>query len=81
MEQLAKLKDLSPPYFGTLAEWEAKATVPQRAAAVGIALPATDSVSLPRMAGHAGNAPMPYVGETKVRGGGVGGVERRERGR
>ncbi|KAL5727606.1 hypothetical protein ACHQM5_000785 [Ranunculus cassubicifolius] len=50
MEQIARIKDLPPPKFGTLPAWEARASAAARANG--------DS-------GYGGTA-MPYLGETKV---------------
>ncbi|CAI5960580.1 unnamed protein product [Closterium sp. NIES-64] len=65
MEQIVKVKDLTPPYFGSLSEWEAKASPAQRAAAVGGDIPK----ALPRLAGPggggAGSTPLPFMGETR----------------
>ncbi|CAI5470680.1 unnamed protein product [Closterium sp. Yama58-4] len=67
MEQIVKVKDLTPPYFGSLSEWEAKASPAQRAAAVGGEIPK----ALPRLAGPgggggAGSTPLPFMGETRA---------------
>eukprot|EP00897_Mesotaenium_endlicherianum_P001830 jgi/Mesen1/1675/ME000137S00591 len=66
VDQLARLKDLQPPYFGSLAEWELRATASQKSAAMGGG--DLQNAGLPR--GPAGqphsSAPMPFFGETKV---------------
>ncbi|KAI5078595.1 hypothetical protein GOP47_0006266 [Adiantum capillus-veneris] len=63
MDQLNKVKDLTPPDYGNLLAWEARAIAAGRLAPNGEAI-----ANLPKAShaqGHSGT-PMPFVGETKV---------------
>lgn len=63
MEHLAKVKDLTPPDYGSLVAWEARAIAAGRINANGEPIS-----NLPRASHSQGNTgtPMPFVGETKV---------------
>ncbi|KAH7298952.1 hypothetical protein KP509_25G066600 [Ceratopteris richardii] len=63
MDQLTKVKDLTPPDYGNLLAWEARAIAAGRLTATGEAM-----TSLPKTSHQQGpsGTPMPFVGETKV---------------
>ncbi|PIA63502.1 hypothetical protein AQUCO_00201090v1 [Aquilegia coerulea] len=61
-EQLARIKDLPPPEFGTLQAWEARASAAARANGNS---DANDPSKSSQGQGYGGTA-MPYLGETKV---------------
>eukprot|EP00850_Spirogloea_muscicola_P012304 SM000079S22422 [mRNA] locus=s79:131246:134597:+ [translate_table: standard] len=65
LDQLAKIKELTPPDFGTLEQWE------RRAVGRGPRVVADDGImqidsKLGAAGGGAYAAPMPFLGETKV---------------
>lgn len=62
MDQLSRVKDLPVPEFGSLLAWEARASAMGRAANGDIS-----GDSKMSQLGYNG-APMPYSGDTKVRG-------------
>lgn len=61
--QLSRVKDLTPPDFGTLAQWEKRAIAAGRMSSNGEAI-----VDLPKASHGQGltGTPMPFLGETKV---------------
>ncbi|ERN15868.1 transcription initiation factor IIE subunit alpha isoform X1 [Amborella trichopoda] len=63
MDQLARVKDLPAPEFGTLQAWEARAIAAGRAANGDSAL--NDSSRAAQGQGY-GGTPMPFLGETRV---------------
>ncbi|KAI5059981.1 hypothetical protein GOP47_0024401 [Adiantum capillus-veneris] len=63
MDQLNKVKDLTPPDYGNLLAWEARAIAAGRLAPNGEAI--TNLPKASHAQGHSGT-PMPFVGETKV---------------
>ncbi|MCO5599482.1 hypothetical protein L7F22_053586 [Adiantum nelumboides] len=63
MDQLNKVKDLTPPDYGNLLAWEARAIASGRLAPNGEAV--TNLPKASHAQGHSGT-PMPFVGETKV---------------
>lgn len=63
MDQLMKVKDLTPPDYGALLIWEARAIAAGRLTANGDAI--TNLPKASHAQGHYGT-PMPFVGETKV---------------
>eukprot|EP00250_Pteridium_aquilinum_P007411 c17133_g1_i3 orf=268-1734(+) len=63
VDQLTKVKDLTPPDYGTLLAWEARAIAAGRMAPNGEAI--TNLPKASHAQGHSGT-PMPFVGETKV---------------
>lgn len=63
MDQLTKVKDLTPPDYGNLLAWEARAIAAGRLAPNGEAI--TNLPKTSHAQGHSGT-PMPFVGETKV---------------
>lgn len=60
--QLARVKDLPVPDFGTLQQWEARAS----AAARGYEIDPNDANKSSQVPGY-GGTPMPSLGDTKVR--------------
>ncbi|GKV23620.1 hypothetical protein SLEP1_g33326 [Rubroshorea leprosula] len=60
-DQLNRVKELAVPEFGSLQEWEARATAAARAANSSANDPSKSSQGL----GY-GGTPMPFLGETKV---------------
>lgn len=61
-DQLSRVKDLTPPDFGTLVQWEKRA--------IGAIRPNGEvSADLPKTSHAQGltGTPMPFLGETKVR--------------
>lgn len=63
VDHLMKVKDLTPPDYGTLLAWEARAIASGRIAPNGESI-----ANLPKASHSQGNSgtPMPFVGETKV---------------
>ena len=61
--QLARVKDLSVPEFGTLQAWEASINAAKRGG--NNSSLATDASKSSQPHGYSGS-PMPYIGETKV---------------
>jgi transcription initiation factor TFIIE subunit alpha len=59
--QLARVKDLPVPDFGTLQQWEARAS----AAARGFEVDLNDANKSSQIPGY-GGTPMPSLGDTKV---------------
>ncbi|KAL5997218.1 hypothetical protein ACLOJK_008148 [Asimina triloba] len=62
VDQLARVKDLTPPEFGSLQAWEARANAVGRANGDAIS---NDTSKSSQGQGY-GGTPMPYLGETKV---------------
>ncbi|XP_009337439.1 general transcription factor IIE subunit 1 [Pyrus x bretschneideri] len=63
MEQINRVKDLSPPEFGSLQAWEARASAARRAEN------GESSAMDPSKSSHGmgyGGTPMPFLGDTKV---------------
>eukprot|EP00249_Psilotum_nudum_P009185 c21763_g1_i1 orf=143-1642(+) len=61
LDQLARVKDLTPPDYGTLVAWEARAIAAGRTSGDALS-------NLPKVAHGQGTAgtPLPFLGETKV---------------
>ncbi|CAM6034878.1 unnamed protein product [Sphagnum compactum] len=76
--QLSRVKDLTPPDFGTLAQWEKRAIAAGRMSPNGEAV-----VDLPKASHGQGltGTPMPFLGETKVEVALAGGDVKREEGK
>lgn len=60
--QLARVKDLPVPEFGSLLAWEARANAAARASGDSSAI---DSTKSSQGQGY-GGTPMPFLGETRV---------------
>lgn len=64
MEQLARVKDLPVPEFGSLQAWEAMANAAARAENGDAG--SSDASKASQGQGYSGT-PMPFLGETRVR--------------
>ncbi|KAL3680532.1 hypothetical protein R1sor_023488 [Riccia sorocarpa] len=75
MEQLARVKDLTPPDFGSLEAWEKKAIATGRLAGSDAS---TSDLPKPSHGQGPTGTPMPFLGETKVEVALAGGDSKKE---